>query len=78
MESYKDILNSKSIGLALSGGGSKGFGSCFGVLQFLDEKHQSQKLFLEQVLVCCFIFLGNHLKILAFKSIYTFHWSIYL
>jgi hypothetical protein len=29
MESYKDILNSKSIGLALSGGGSKGFGTCW-------------------------------------------------
>jgi NTE family protein len=35
MESYSDILKSKSIGLALSGGGNKRFSS--GVLQFLAE-----------------------------------------
>jgi NTE family protein len=74
LESYKDILNSKSIGLALSGGGSKGLAHA-GVLQFLDEKHQT-KAISGQVLVALWAYIlgESPKKFLAFKSIYFSHW----
>lgn len=78
MESYKDILNSKSIGVALSGGGSKGLAHA-GVLKFLEEKNIKPKAIsgtsAGSIVGALYSWGKSPEEILAFfKSIYFFHW----
>ena len=78
MESYKDIIKSKSVGIALSGGGSKGLAHA-GVLQFLEEKNIKPNAIsgtsAGSIVGALYACGKSPQEILAFfKSIYFFHW----
>lgn len=72
-------LNSKNIGLVLSGGGSKGIAHA-GVLQFLEEQNIKPSIIsgtsAGAIIAALYAFGKTPNEILSFfKSIYFFHWS---
>jgi len=78
-KSYKMNLNSKNIGLVLSGGGSKGIAHA-GAIQFLEERDMKPSAIsgtsAGAIIAALYAFGKTPEEILTFfKSIYLFHWK---